>query len=37
MNAAFKITRIGNSAGVVLPGELLARLCINAAMEGGFP
>ena len=26
MNAALKITKIGNSAGVVLPKELLARL-----------
>lgn len=26
MNASLKITRIGNSAGVVLPKELLARL-----------
>ena len=26
MNATLKITRIGNSAGVVLPKELLARL-----------
>ncbi|EGD60874.1 AbrB-family transcriptional regulator [Novosphingobium nitrogenifigens DSM 19370] len=26
MNASLKITRIGNSAGVVLPKELLAKL-----------
>lgn len=26
MNASLKITRIGNSAGVILPKELLARL-----------
>jgi putative addiction module antidote len=26
MNAALKITKIGNSAGVVLPKELLSRL-----------
>lgn len=26
MNAALKITKIGNSAGVVLPKELLAKL-----------
>ena len=26
MNAALKITKIGNSAGVILPKELLARL-----------
>jgi putative addiction module antidote len=26
MNAPLKITRIGNSAGVILPKELLARL-----------
>ncbi len=26
MNTALKITRIGNSAGIVLPKELLARL-----------
>jgi putative addiction module antidote len=26
MNATLKITRIGNSAGVILPKELLARL-----------
>lgn len=26
MNASLKITKIGNSAGVVLPKELLARL-----------
>jgi putative addiction module antidote len=26
MNAVLKITRIGNSAGVILPKELLARL-----------
>ncbi|MFZ4745457.1 MAG: AbrB/MazE/SpoVT family DNA-binding domain-containing protein [Sphingomonas sp.] len=27
MNAALEITKIGNSAGVVLPKELLSRLC----------
>lgn len=26
MNAALKITKIGNSAGIILPKELLARL-----------
>lgn len=26
MNTALKITRIGNSAGIILPKELLARL-----------
>lgn len=29
MNAALKITRIGNSAGVVLPKEVLARLRVG--------
>ena len=29
MNATLKITRIGNSAGVVLPKELLARLRVG--------
>lgn len=30
MNMPLKITRIGNSAGVILPKELLARLRVNA-------
>lgn len=29
MNAPLKITRIGNSAGVILPKELLARLRVG--------
>lgn len=29
MNATLKITRIGNSAGVVLPKEVLARLRVG--------
>ena len=29
MNATLKITKIGNSAGVVLPKELLARLRVG--------
>ncbi|WP_380872245.1 AbrB/MazE/SpoVT family DNA-binding domain-containing protein [Sphingomonas sp. DBB INV C78] len=29
MNATLKITRIGNSAGVILPKELLARLRVG--------
>lgn len=29
MNAALKVTKIGNSAGVVLPRELLARLRVG--------
>ena len=29
MNAKLKVTRIGNSAGVVLPKELLARLRVG--------
>ena len=30
MNTALKIIRIGNSAGIVLPKELLARLRVGA-------
>jgi putative addiction module antidote len=29
MNIALKVTRIGNSAGVILPKELLARLRVG--------
>ena len=29
MNASLKITKIGNSAGVILPKELLARLRVG--------
>jgi putative addiction module antidote len=29
MNAALKITKIGNSAGIVLPKDLLARLRVG--------
>ena len=29
MNATLKITRIGNSAGIILPKELLARLNVQ--------
>jgi len=29
MNASLKITKIGNSAGIVLPKELLARLRVG--------
>ena len=30
MNMQLKITKIGNSAGVILPKELLARLRVEA-------
>ena len=33
MNKTLKITRIGNSAGVILPKELLARLHVEVGGE----
>jgi putative addiction module antidote len=33
MNATLKITRIGNSAGVILPKEVLAHLRANVGEE----
>jgi putative addiction module antidote len=30
MNMPLKVTKIGNSAGIILPKELLARLRVNA-------
>lgn len=33
MNKTLKITRIGNSAGVILPKELLARLHVEVVGE----